>query len=97
MASSYISPQILPEKGSLEIHYFISKHDCYFEPLEYVMGGWAVLNQNYIAGTLRPYVILKFYFIKFQIIEYCVLRTNLYQTEAQSLVFSLKHLTTRLL
>ena len=49
MASSYISPQILPEKRSLEIHYFISKHDCYFEPLEYVMGGWAVLNLSSIV------------------------------------------------
>ena len=44
MASSYISPQILPEKGSLGIHYFISKHDCYSELLRYVMGGWAVLD-----------------------------------------------------
>ena len=44
MASSYISLQILPEKGSLGIHYFVSKHNCYFEPLGYVMGGWAVLD-----------------------------------------------------
>ena len=33
-----------PKKGSLGIHYFISKHDCYFEPLGYVMGGWTVLD-----------------------------------------------------
>ena len=39
MASSYISPQILPEKGILGIHYFTSTHNCYFEPLGYVMGG----------------------------------------------------------
>ena len=44
MTSSYISLQILPEKGSLGIHYFISKHDCFFEPLGYVMGGWVVLS-----------------------------------------------------
>ena len=48
MASSYISPQILPEKGSLGIHYFISKHNCYFEPLGYVMGIWAVLDLSSI-------------------------------------------------
>ena len=48
MASSYILPQIPPEKGSLRIHYFISKHDCYFEPLGYVMGGWAVLDLSSI-------------------------------------------------
>ena len=41
VASSYISSQILPEKGSSGIHYFISKHNCYFEPFEYVMGEWA--------------------------------------------------------
>ena len=48
MASGYISPQILSEKGSLGINYFISKHDCYFEPLGYVMGGWAVLDLSSI-------------------------------------------------
>ena len=48
MASSYISPQILPAKGGLGIHYFISKHDCYFEPLGYVMGVWAVLEIYYL-------------------------------------------------
>ena len=48
MASSYISIQILPEKGSLGIHYFISRHDCYFEPLGYVIGGWAVLDLSSI-------------------------------------------------
>ena len=41
---SYISLQILPDKGNLGIHFFLSKHDCYFEPLGYVMGRWAVLN-----------------------------------------------------
>ena len=35
---------MLPEKGSLGIHYFISKHGCYFEPLRYVISGWAVLD-----------------------------------------------------
>ena len=44
MGSSYISLQIIPEKGSLGIHCFISKHDGYLEPLGYVMGGWAVLD-----------------------------------------------------
>ena len=44
MAPSYKSLQILPEKGSLGTHYFISKNDCYFEPLGYVKGGWAVLD-----------------------------------------------------
>ena len=39
MASSYIPLQIHPGKGSLGIHYFISKRDCYFQPLGYVMGG----------------------------------------------------------
>ena len=104
MAPSYISLQVLPEKGSLGIHYFISKHDYYFEPLGYVMDGWAVLDlssilflsQKYIAGALRL-VVLKFYFIKSQIIEYCVLRTYLYQTGAKFPVFCLKRLTTRLI
>ena len=85
--------QILPEKGSSKTHYFISKHDCYFESLGYVMGKWAVL----VAGALRLYVILKFCFIKSQIIKYCVLQTNLYQTGAQFPVLCLKRLTTRLL
>ena len=44
MTYSYISLQMLPEKGSLGIHYFISKHGCYFEPLRYVISGWAVLD-----------------------------------------------------
>ena len=48
MAPSYISLQILPEKGSLGIHYFISKHYCYFEPLAYIMGGWVVLDLSSI-------------------------------------------------
>ena len=48
MASSYISIQLPPEKGSLGIHYFISKHDSYFEPLGYMMGGWAVLDLSSI-------------------------------------------------
>ena len=48
MVSSYISPLILPEKGILGIHYFTSKHDCYVEPLGYVMGGWAVLDLSSI-------------------------------------------------
>ena len=48
MTFSYISLQILPEKGSLGIHYFISKHNCYFEPLGYVIGGWAVLDPTLI-------------------------------------------------
>ena len=48
MASSYISLQILPEKESLRIHYFISKHDCYFEPSEYAMGCWVVLDLSSI-------------------------------------------------
>ena len=44
MTYSYVSLQMLPEKGSLGIHYFISKHGCYFEPLRYVISGWAVLD-----------------------------------------------------
>ena len=48
MASSYKSLQSLPEKGSLGIHCFISKHDYYFEPLGYVMGGWAILDLSSI-------------------------------------------------
>ena len=48
MRSSYISLQILPEKISLGIHYFISKDDCYFEPLGYAMDGWAVLDLSSI-------------------------------------------------
>ena len=43
-----MSLQILPEKGSLGIHYFISKHDCYFEPLGYVIGRWTVLDLSSI-------------------------------------------------
>ena len=43
-----ISLEILPEKESLGIHYFISKHHCYFEPLGYVMGG-------------QYYIFLRFY------------------------------------
>ena len=31
-------------KTGLGIHYFVSKHDFYFEPLGYVMGGRAVLD-----------------------------------------------------
>ena len=31
-----ISLQIFPERGVLRIHYFISIHDCYFEPLGWV-------------------------------------------------------------
>ena len=56
MTFSYISLQILPDKGSLGIHYFISKHDCCFEPLGYVMGGWAVLDVSstlFIKTTLQ--------------------------------------------
>ena len=41
MASSY-TRQILQEKGSLGVHYFISKYDFYFELLGYVMGGWVL-------------------------------------------------------
>ena len=48
MASSYISLQIIPEKGSLRIHCFISKHDGYLKPLGYVMGGWAFLDLSLI-------------------------------------------------
>ena len=48
MASSFLSLQVLPENGSLGIHYFISKHDCYFEPVGYVLGGWAVLDLSSI-------------------------------------------------
>ena len=48
VASSYISSQILPEKGNSGIHYFISKHNCYFEPFKYVMGEWAVLDLSSI-------------------------------------------------
>ena len=48
------------------------------------MGGRALLdlssryssNQNYIADALHPSVILKFYFIKSQTIEYSVFRTQ---------------------
>ena len=63
MASSYISIQILPEKGSLGIHYFISRHDCYFEPLGYVIGGWAVLDLSSILCIkselhCRPFALL---------------------------------------
>ena len=43
-----ISLQILPEKVSSGIHYFISKHYCYFEPFWYVMDGWAVLDLSSI-------------------------------------------------
>ena len=50
MASSYISLQIPPQKkGGLGIHYFISKHDWFLEPLGYVMGGWAVLDLHSIS------------------------------------------------
>ena len=41
MASSY-TRQILQEKRSLGVHYFISKYDFYFELLGYVMGGWVL-------------------------------------------------------
>ena len=46
MASSYISPQT--GSSPLGTHYFISKHDCYFEPLGYVMGGWEILDLSSI-------------------------------------------------
>ena len=36
------------EKVSSGIHYFISKHYCYFEPFGYVMVGWAVLDLSSI-------------------------------------------------
>ena len=84
MTSSYISVQILPGKGSLGIHFFISKHDCCLEPLGYVMGEWEVLDLPsilFIKSELhcRRFGPLcnseNFYFIKSQITEYCVLRT----------------------
>ena len=36
------------EKVSSGIHYFISKHYCYFEPFGYVMGGW--------VGSIRSFL-----------------------------------------
>ena len=48
MKSSYIRLQILSDKGSLEIDYFTSKHDCYFELLGYIMCGCVVLNLSAI-------------------------------------------------
>ena len=87
MTSSYISLQILPEKGSLGIHYFISKHDCFFEPLVYVMGEWVVLGLFlilFIKSELhcRCFAPLCNPLCKSQIIEYFVLQTNLCQTGA---------------
>ena len=58
MASSYLSLRILPEKGSLGIHYFILKHDCFFELLGYVMGGWPVLDFSSIL-SIKPELLCR--------------------------------------
>ena len=60
----------------LGIHFFISKIECYFESLGYVMGRWAVSDLSSYFDFIRLYVILKFYSINSQIIEYCVLRAQ---------------------
>ena len=69
------------------------------------MDGWAILDLPsilFIKSELhcRRFSLLsnrEIFFIKSQTIEYCVLRTNLYQTGVPPPVLSLKRLTTRLL
>ena len=90
MASGNISPQILLEKGSLGIHYFISKHDSYFEPLECVMGGWAALDLCSVLSIkselhCRHFALLcnsEISFHKTSDNRMLLLRTSLYQTGA---------------
>ena len=83
MTSTYISLQILPDKGRLGIHFFISKHDCYFERVGYIMGGWAALDLSSIlfkvpeihCGCFAPLYSSDVHFIKSQLIKCFVLRT----------------------
>ena len=89
MTSSYISLQILPGKESLGIHYFISKNDCYFEPLGYVMGGCVVLDLSSIL-FINP---------ELHCTRFALLCNSeiIYQTGAQSPFPCLKRLPTRIL
>ena len=83
MTSTYIPFQILPDKERLGIHFLISKHECYFKRLGYIMGEWAALDLSSIlfkmseilCGHFAPLYSSDVYFIKSQIIKYFVLRT----------------------